>query len=113
MLARADQRRAGDAGLFALVVLLRFLGFKVYVDRIRERFGKKLIGPKQMVRCAKELGLRARVQKSGSRPAYECTVTRNCGFARWGLFGSRWCQWRHRAGPRDVIQAGEDCAGAI
>ena len=112
MLARAYQRRAVDIGLFALVVLLRFLGFKVYVDRIRERFGKKLIGPKQMVGFAKELGLRAQF-RSPVRPAYECTVTRNCGFARWGLFGSRWCQWRHRAGPRDVIQAGEDCAGAI
>jgi ATP-binding cassette, subfamily B, bacterial HlyB/CyaB len=66
MLTRADQRRAGDTGLFALVVLLRLLGFKVYVDRIRERFGKKPIRAKQMVRCAKELGLRARVQKPGS-----------------------------------------------
>ena len=63
MLARADHKRAGDTGLFALVVLLRFFGFKVHVDRVRERFGKKPIGPKQMVRCAKDAGLRARVQK--------------------------------------------------
>lgn len=63
MLARADHRRAGDTGLFALVVLLRLYGFKVHVDRIRERFGKKPIGPKQMVRCAKDAGLRAQLQK--------------------------------------------------
>ena len=63
MLARTDHKRAGDTGLFALVFLLRFFGFKVHVDRVRERFGKKPIGPKQMVRCAKDAGLRARVQK--------------------------------------------------
>jgi subfamily B ATP-binding cassette protein HlyB/CyaB len=63
MLARTDHKRAGDTGLFALVFLLRFFGFKVHVDRVRERFGKKPIGRKQMVRCAKDAGLRARVQK--------------------------------------------------
>ena len=63
MLAGTDHKRAGDTGLFALVFLLRFFGFKVHVDRVRKRFGKKPIGPKQMVRCAKDAGLRARVQK--------------------------------------------------
>ena len=64
MRGKADQTRASDSGLFALVVLLRFLGFRVHVDHVRERFGKKPIGTKQMVRCAKDLGLRARVQKT-------------------------------------------------
>ena len=64
MRGKADQTRAGDSGLFALVVLLRFRGFRVHVDHVRERFGKKPIGTKQMVRWAKDLGLRARVQKT-------------------------------------------------
>jgi subfamily B ATP-binding cassette protein HlyB/CyaB len=62
MRSKADHTRAVDSGLCALVVLLRFLGFRVHVDHVRERFGKKPIGTKQMVRCAKDLGLRARVQ---------------------------------------------------
>jgi len=63
MRGTAEHTGAGDSGLFALVVLLRFRGFRVHVDHVRERFGKKPIGTKQMVRCAKDLGLRARVQK--------------------------------------------------
>jgi subfamily B ATP-binding cassette protein HlyB/CyaB len=64
MRGKTDQKRADDSGVFALVVLLRFLGCRVHVDHVRERFGKKPIGTKQMVHCAKDLGLRARVQKT-------------------------------------------------
>jgi len=36
---------------------------RVHVDHVREKFGKKPIGAKQMVRCARDLGLRARVKR--------------------------------------------------
>jgi ATP-binding cassette, subfamily B, bacterial HlyB/CyaB len=62
MAVKTDQSRASDAGLFALVILLRFHGFGVDAGQIRQRFGKKIVGVKQMVRCAKDLGLRTRVQ---------------------------------------------------
>ncbi len=61
MRGKADDTRADDSGLLALVVLLRHFGFQVQVDHVRERFGKKPISAKQMVRCARDLGLRARV----------------------------------------------------
>jgi subfamily B ATP-binding cassette protein HlyB/CyaB len=61
MRGKADDTRADDSGLLALVVLLRHFGFQVHVDHVRERFGKKPISAKQMVRCARDLGLRARV----------------------------------------------------
>ncbi|WP_082747360.1 type I secretion system permease/ATPase [Bradyrhizobium macuxiense] len=62
MWGRADHTYTGDSGLFALVVLLRLLGVQVNVNHVRERFGRKGVGTKQMVRCARDLGLRARVQ---------------------------------------------------
>src|SRR5947209_18511581 len=62
MPVKTDQSRASDAGLFALVILLRFHGFRVDAAQIRQRFGKKIVGAKQMVRCANDLGLRTRVQ---------------------------------------------------
>jgi hypothetical protein len=43
MHGKADHTRAGDPGLLALVVLLRFLGVRVDLDRVRERFGKEPI----------------------------------------------------------------------
>ncbi|XRZ31232.1 type I secretion system permease/ATPase [Bradyrhizobium genosp. P] len=59
---KTDQIRADDPGLFTLVLLLRFYGLKVDAAQVRERFGRKAIGVKEMVRCAKDLELRPRVQ---------------------------------------------------
>jgi subfamily B ATP-binding cassette protein HlyB/CyaB len=63
MWGKANHKREGDSGLFALVVLLRFLGRQVHIDHVRGRFGGKPVGAKQMVRCARALGLQARVQR--------------------------------------------------
>ncbi|SDR46698.1 ATP-binding cassette, subfamily B, HlyB/CyaB [Rhizobiales bacterium GAS113] len=56
---RADP---ADPGLSALVTLLRFQGVGAEPAQIRHRFGLRAIGIPEMLRCAKELGL-----KSGAR----------------------------------------------
>src|ERR1041385_3295301 len=53
-----------DQGLAALVMLLRFHGVGADPGQIRHRFAAKAIGTAEMLRCAKDLGLKARVATS-------------------------------------------------
>jgi len=53
-----------DPGLAALVMLLRFKGLGTDPEQIRHRFGAGTIGIPEMLRCAKELGLKARSRQS-------------------------------------------------
>jgi subfamily B ATP-binding cassette protein HlyB/CyaB len=55
---------AGDPGLFTLVTLLRFNGIGADPEQIRHRFGGSSIGISEMLRLAKELGLKARAVAS-------------------------------------------------
>ena len=55
-----DDPGAPDQGLTALVALLRFHGLGADPEQIRHRFGSKAVGVADMLRCAKELGLKAR-----------------------------------------------------
>src|SRR6201997_4438428 len=48
-----------DPGLSALVMLLRFHGLGADPEQIRHRFGASAIGIPEMLRCARELGLKA------------------------------------------------------
>ena len=54
-----DQQARSESGLAALVLLLRFNGIGVNPEQIRHRFGDE-IGVLEMLRCAKEFGLKAR-----------------------------------------------------
>src|ERR1700726_5247196 len=54
-----------DAGLAALVTLMRFQGVAAEPDQIQHRFGGVSIGLTEMLRCAKDFGLKARVAKTG------------------------------------------------
>src|SRR5438093_7410151 len=49
-----------DTGLGALVTLLRFHGIGADPEQISHRFGAATIGEREIVRCAKELGLKSR-----------------------------------------------------
>ena len=60
------QSQQTDPGVTALVMLLRFHGVGADPAQILHRFGPR-IGVPEMLRCAKELGLRARAVKSGSQ----------------------------------------------
>src|ERR1700704_6730938 len=57
-------RQTGDGisdhrGLAALVMLLRFHGLSVDPAQIRHQFGTDAIGVPEMLRCARQLGLKA------------------------------------------------------
>src|SRR6266436_6600865 len=60
MTAESENPSAPDQGLAALVALLRFHGLGADPQQIRHSFGTKTIGVSEMLRCAKELGLKAR-----------------------------------------------------
>jgi subfamily B ATP-binding cassette protein HlyB/CyaB len=60
MTAENENSGAPDPGLAVLVALLRFHGVGADPGQIRHRFGTKAIGVGEMLRCAKELGIKAR-----------------------------------------------------
>src|SRR5260221_11544513 len=57
--------RPADTGLAALVMLMRFQGVAAEPDQILHRFGGTPIGLTEMLRSAKDFGLKARVVKTG------------------------------------------------
>ena len=59
MFVATDKPNPAESGLGALVLLLRFHGIGADPEQIRHRFGAD-IGVSEMLRCAKELGLKAR-----------------------------------------------------
>jgi ATP-binding cassette, subfamily B, bacterial HlyB/CyaB len=61
--AYSGKPRAADPGLTALVMLLRFHGMGADPAQVQHRFGPEIRVP-EMLRCAKELGLKARATKS-------------------------------------------------
>ena len=64
MSTEADNARPVDAGLEALVVMLRLLGVAADAGQIRHRLGTNKIGAPEMIRCAKGLGLKARAYRT-------------------------------------------------
>ena len=61
----ADQNSSSmDPGLTVLVALLRFQGIGADPEQVRHRIGMATIGVPQMLRYAKELGLKAKVSSS-------------------------------------------------
>jgi ATP-binding cassette, subfamily B, bacterial HlyB/CyaB len=64
MAIESGQAKATDPGLAALVMLLRFHGVGADGDQIRHQFGTAAIGVPEMLRCAKDFGLKARARKS-------------------------------------------------
>jgi subfamily B ATP-binding cassette protein HlyB/CyaB len=64
MTANPEAPGPGDPGLTALVMLLRFHGVGADPAQIRHQCGTAAIGTADMVRCAKELGLKAREIKT-------------------------------------------------
>src|SRR5262245_50315087 len=55
---------AADPGLITLVTALRFNGIGADPDQIRHRLGGVPVGIPEMLRVAKELGLKARARKT-------------------------------------------------
>ena len=64
MTAEIEHPAAPDQGLMALVMMLRFHGIGADPEQIRHRFASAAVGAAEMLRCAKELGLKARAASS-------------------------------------------------
>ena len=60
----SDNARPADPGLEALVTLLHFQGVAADPGQIRHRLGTDKIGVAEMLRCAKDLGLKARAYRT-------------------------------------------------
>ena len=64
MTANSEIPEPNDPGLTALVMLLRFHGIGADPSQIRHQSGTVAIGTPEMVRCAREFGLKARELKT-------------------------------------------------
>jgi subfamily B ATP-binding cassette protein HlyB/CyaB len=64
MTQKIDTQISNDPGLVALVMLLRFHGIGADAEQIRHRLGTQSVAVPEMIRCAKELGLKARVART-------------------------------------------------
>src|SRR5262249_938848 len=92
MNAEQDKSNRPDPGLAALVMLLRFHGLSADPEQIRHRFGRGTIGIPGMLRCAKELGLKARSrlttwERLVSTPMPAIVALRDGGFLLLGKGG--------------------------
>src|SRR3990172_768948 len=85
----ADKQNSADPGLAVLVMLLRFHGVAADPEQIRHRLSTTAIGVPEMLRCAKELGLKARVratkwERLAVTPLPGIAVLRDGGFLLLG-----------------------------
>src|SRR5262249_4121862 len=92
MNAEQDKSNWPDPGLAELVMLLRFHGLGADPEQIRHRFGRGTIGIPEMLRCAKELGLKARSrlttwERLVSTPMPAIVALRDGGFLLLGKVG--------------------------
>src|SRR5215467_12531707 len=83
---------AADPGLSALVTMLRLQGIGADAAQLRHRLGHGTVGVPEMLRCAKELGLKARSYKTSwtrlaSTPMPAIAVLRDGGFVVVGKVG--------------------------
>jgi len=90
--AEQDKSKWPDPGLAALVMLLRFHGLGTDPEQIRHRFGRGTIGIPEMLRCAKELGLKAHSrlttwERLVSTPMPAIVALRDGGFLLLGKVG--------------------------
>ena len=87
-----SQLPVADQGLAALVMLLRLNGIGADPEQIRHRFGGATIGIPEMLRCAKEFGLKAQARKTtwarlGRTALPAIAVLRDGGFLILGKAG--------------------------
>src|SRR6516225_5616723 len=88
----ANNEAAIDSGLSALVIMLRLQGIGADPAQLRHRVGHRAVGVSEMLRCAKELGLKARSHKTKwtrlpSTPLPGIAVLRDGNFIVLGKVG--------------------------
>src|SRR5215467_4344361 len=107
---------AADPGLSVLVIMLRLQGIGADPVQLRHRLGHRAVGVPEMLRCAKELGLKARSYKTrwtrlASTPLPGIAVLRDGDFIVLGKVGEDKAivQSPHQSNPslmtRDELEA--------
>jgi subfamily B ATP-binding cassette protein HlyB/CyaB len=91
--AEYETQQPPDQGLTAMVVLLRFFGIGADPKQISHQFGGASIGVPDMLRCAKQFGLKARAIKTkwerlANTPLPCIAVLRDGGFLVLGKTGN-------------------------
>ena len=81
MSTETGSTRRVDSGLEALVTLLHFQGVAADREQIRHRLGTNKIGASEILRCAKDLGLKARSCRTNWSRLAQDAVARDREFA--------------------------------
>jgi subfamily B ATP-binding cassette protein HlyB/CyaB len=102
-----------DPGLVALVMLLRFHGVGADPAQIRHQCGTSAIGTSDMIRCAKELGLKAREVKSSwarleTTPLPGIAALKDGGFLLLGKVGDGKVVVQSPKSPRPELMTRSD-----
>ena len=110
MTAENENSGAPDPGLATLVVLLRFHGVGADPGQIRHRFGANAIGVGEMLRCAKELGIKARAattrwERLGKTPLPAIAALKDGGFLILGKVGDDKIIVQSPASPRPTLMS--------
>jgi subfamily B ATP-binding cassette protein HlyB/CyaB len=108
---------AADQGLAALVALLRFHGVGADPEQIRHRFGATPIGVGEMLRCAKELGVKARSvstrwERLAKTPLPCIAALKDGGFLILGKVGDDKALVQSPTSPRPSIMTREEFEAA-
>jgi len=103
-----DNPAAADPRLIVLVTLLRFNGVGADAEQIRHRIGGIPVGVSEMVRVAKDLGLKARVHSTrwsrlASSPLPAIAVLRDGGFLFLGKAGENDVLVQHPLSSRPTL----------
>jgi ATP-binding cassette, subfamily B, bacterial HlyB/CyaB len=109
--AAANNATIGDQGLYILVTFLRYHGIGADPEQLRHRFGNA-IGVPEMLRCAKELGLKARCYRTNwkrlaTTPLPGVAVLRDGGFLFLGKVGEDKAIVQSPLAPRPTMMTQE------
>src|SRR5438132_7164187 len=115
MATGSEDAKAADQGLAALVSLLCLNGIGADPEQIRHRFGGATIGIPEMLRCAKEFGLKARLCKTtwarlGRTPLPAIAVLRGGGFLILGKVSDDKAMVQSPSSPRPALMSRAELA---
>ena len=107
-MASGGDRTSADPGLIALATLLRFNGIGADAEQIRHQLGGSSVGTSEMLRVAKDLGLKARLlatnwSRLAKTPLPAIAVLRDGGFLILGKVGDKDALIQHPLSPRPTL----------
>ena len=113
MTAHSEIPEPNDPGLTALVMLLRFHGVGADPAQVRHQSGTATIGTAEMVRCAREFGLKAREVKTSwarlaTTPLPAIAVLKDGGFLLLGKVGDDKVVVQSTKTPRPELMTKDD-----